>query len=65
MHTAKRYIDQIQQTVKRWEQQISKRRNVARPTVPTAPAGEAQVNAGEPLPTVSPEARGPSAPYSP
>lgn len=65
MHTAKRYIGEIQKMVKRWEQQISKRRNAARATAPAAPAGEAQVNAGEPLPTVSPEPRGPSAPYSP
>lgn len=62
MQTAKRYIGAIQQMVKRWEQQISKRRNVARATAPSAPAGDAQVNAGGPA--ASPEPRGPSAPYS-
>ena len=65
MHSAKRYIGKIQQAIKRCEQQISKRRNVARATVPATPAGEAQVNAGEPFPATSPEPRGPSAPYSP
>ena len=65
MHTVKRYMADIQQVIKRWEQQISKRRTVARATVPAAPAGEAQVNAGEPVPAASLEPRGPSAPYSP
>jgi hypothetical protein len=65
MQIAKRYIGEVQQMVKRWEQQISKRRDVARATAPAAPAGEAQVNAGEPIPAASPESRGTSAPYSP
>jgi hypothetical protein len=65
MQIAKRYIGEVQQMVKRWEQQISKRRNVVRATAPAAPAGEAQVNAGEPIPAASPEPRGTSAPYSP
>jgi hypothetical protein len=65
MQTAKGYIGGIQQLLKRLEQEIFKRHNVARATAPAAPAGEAQVNAGEPILAASPEPRGPSAPYSP
>ena len=65
MQTAKRYIGEIRQMLKRLEQEISKRRNLSRATAPAARASKAQVNAGEPVPSAPPEPRGPSAPYSP
>ena len=65
MQTAKRYLGEIQQMVRRWEQQISKRRNVLRAPAPAATVGETQLSSGEPRAAASPEARGPSAPYTP
>jgi hypothetical protein len=64
MQRARRYIDEARQMVKRWEQQISKRRNTARGTAPAAGAGEAQVNVGEPRSAASLERGTPSSPHS-
>lgn len=61
MHMAKQFIGEIQKMVKRWEQQISKRRNAVRTTAAATDSHGTQVGPTETRPAVPPEARSPSA----
>jgi hypothetical protein len=63
MHMAKQIIGEIQQMVRRWEQQMSKRPNAERTTAPIKDANGTQVNATGSRSAVSAEARDPSSPH--
>ena len=63
MHMARQIIGEIQQMMKRWEQQISKRRNAKQTTAPITDANGTQSNATGARAAVSAEARDPSAPH--
>ena len=63
MHMAKQIIGEIQQMMKRWEQQISKRHNAEQTTAPITDANGTQSNATGSRSAVSAEARDPLAPH--